>query len=302
MNIISASRRTDIPAFFGKWFIKRLQAGYFDNVNPFNPKQVRSVSLLSQDVAAFVFWTKYPQPFLPVIDELIKRGYFVIFQYTLNDYPEMFEPELPSLADKLESFKKLSNKIGKDRVLWRYDPVIFSSETSVSYHLEKIYYLAKQLSPYTNRLTLSLYDDYRKSSRRLQTLTGEQNLELNTDYQQYSDTVDEFCRRVKDIISDFKMDLYSCSDDVLASRGITPGACVDGRLISHYVDLPPSLISKDNNQRGRCLCSKSVDMGQYDSCSHFCIYCYAYSSREKVYENLRGKHFLDSSSLFRVYH
>src|SRR6056297_3462321 len=131
--IISASRRTDIPAFYSDWFMNRIREGYYFKVNPFNKNQKKGISLDSKEVDMIVFWSKYPEPMIEYIDELSSKGYNFYFQYTLNNYPEILEPRLPDLEKRIEVFKKLSEKIGKKRVIWRYDPIIISNKTPMEF-------------------------------------------------------------------------------------------------------------------------------------------------------------------------
>ena len=155
--IISASRRTDIPGFFVDWFMDRIREGYFTSVNPFNRSQHKVVSLKPEDVDCIIFWTKYPAPLLdqlPILDEL---GYRYYFQFTLNDYPDLFEPKVPPLPLHLDVFRELSEKIGKEKVIWRYDPIILSNLTSSEYHMEKFDYLTEHLTPYTDRVIISFW-------------------------------------------------------------------------------------------------------------------------------------------------
>ncbi|HHW18955.1 MAG TPA: DUF1848 domain-containing protein [Firmicutes bacterium] len=176
--IVSASRRTDIPAFFSNWFVERVKAGYFCVRNPFNPGQVKAYSLLPEDVDLIVFWTKNPQPLLPYLDLLDSLGYRYYFQFTLNDYPGILEPRVPPLNQRLDAFRKLSDRAGKERVIWRYDPIVLSSLTPSDYHLERIQNLAEQLTGYTDRLVISFLDFYGKVKRRLKRISQATGIEF----------------------------------------------------------------------------------------------------------------------------
>ena len=147
--IVSASRRTDIPAFHGDWFMKRVQGTYIQVPNPYNPAQISTVSLLPEHVDAFVFWTKNPGPFLPHLEELNQRGFQYYFTYTLNPYETDLEKYLPKLQTRLETFKTLAERLGPDRIQWRYDPVIMNEKYNEDFHLEKFGYLAEQLEGFT---------------------------------------------------------------------------------------------------------------------------------------------------------
>nr|HAR80093.1 hypothetical protein [Succinivibrionaceae bacterium] len=165
--IVSASRSTDIPAFYAKWFIERLKAGYVVWVNPFN-RQPSYVTF--KNCRVVVFWTKNPKPLLPLLDELDKRGIGYYFQFTLNDYDsEGFEPNVPSVDKRVETFKALSEKIGADRVIWRFDPLIITPEITPKVLLHKISVVSKKLYGLTHKLVFSFIDvdAYRKVQNNL---------------------------------------------------------------------------------------------------------------------------------------
>jgi hypothetical protein len=161
--IISASRSTDIPAFYGEWFMRRLEAGYARWVNPFSGK---STYVSFENARLFVFWSKNPLPFMPLLDELDRRGLHYYFHYTLNDYgKEGLEKDVPPLAERIETFKRLSDRIGKQRVLWRFDPLLITDTLSPERLLERIGHIGNQLSAYTERLTFSFVSLYAKTMK-----------------------------------------------------------------------------------------------------------------------------------------
>jgi hypothetical protein len=137
--IISASRRTDIIGLYTDWFIDKIKKGYCNVSNPYNRNQVTKVSLLPKDVDFFVFWTRYPKPILKHLNLLDKMGYKYYFMITLNNYPKEFEKYSPIKEKVVDSIKALSNKIGKDKVIWRYDPIIITDITNESWHLKNFY-------------------------------------------------------------------------------------------------------------------------------------------------------------------
>jgi hypothetical protein len=156
--IISASRRTDIPAFYSDWFMNRVREGYFYRVNPFNSNQISGFSLKPEDVDAICFWTKNPRPLKQHLDELDERGLNYYFQFTLNPYDQTFEPHVPSLEERIATFQELAGHIGPQRVVWRYDPVILSSDTPVPWHQEQVEQIAAQLKSATRRMVFSFCD------------------------------------------------------------------------------------------------------------------------------------------------
>ncbi|MCF6094772.1 DUF1848 domain-containing protein [Microaerobacter geothermalis] len=295
--IISASRRTDIPAFFGDWFMMRIEQGYFHRINPFNTKQVRRFSLLPDDLDAIVFWTKNPKPFLKHLNQLDGLGYRYYFQHTLNDYPEHFEPAMPSLSSRIETFKILSERLGPERVIWRFDPIIISSVTPMEYHLEKISYIAGKLKGYSGRLVISFLDFYGKVQTRLKALQNKYHLTFTdmTD-PQFADELGFMAKEIKQIADHNKFQVVTCAEAVDLDRfGIEHGMCIDAGLIQSIFGMNIKY-KKDKNQRDECLCTESVDMGAYNTCRFNCTYCYAVQSSQSVANTLK-KHRPDSASL-----
>lgn len=295
--IISASRRTDIPAFFGEWFSNRIKAGYFYRVNPYNPKQVKGFSLLPEDVDAFVFWTKNPRPFFSQLDLIEGMGFNYLFQYTLNDYPPVFEPGVPSVSQRLDSFKSLSDRIGPKRISWRYDPVILSSITPLEYHFEKVSKLVRELSGYTERLVISFLDFYGKVQKNLNQLAFAKGIRFE-DWLDGTNLglLDNFATQVQAIAKDNGIHTFTCSEAIdLQKYGISPGSCIDGGLINEVFGIRRGW-KKDPSQRKNCRCVVSVDMGVYDTCKFGCAYCYANTNNKTALKNDR-EHFPDSPVL-----
>jgi hypothetical protein len=276
MQIISASRRSDIPAFFADWFMTRIREGWFERVNPYNRRQTARVSLAPADVAAIVFWSKNPRPLLCHLDELEFRGYRYYVQFTLNPYDSSFEPGLPPLAERLDIFRELAGRIGPHRVIWRYDPVILSSVTPVPWHLERAEELAGVLEGSTERLTISFLDFYGRVGKRLQRLGGEQGIVCRDLVSPEAAGELEFLAEgLGRIARAHGLGVVSCSEEVdLGCFGISHGSCIDGELI-RQVRGEAGIFRRDRNQRPACRCAASVDMGRYDSCGYGCVYCYA---------------------------
>lgn len=299
--IISASRRTDIPAFYAEWFMTRVRAGYFYRVNPFNSSQVTGFSLKPEDVDAICFWSKNPQPLMKHLDELDERGLHYYFQFTLNPYNTIFEPNVPPLQERIETMVELAGRIGPERVVWRYDPVILSSITPVIYHLEKAEEIAGKVCTATSRLVFSFYDFYGKGQGRLnRALTGT-GIELD-DFTapEKSEALDIVTRGFKAIADRHCLQIFSCCEEVdLTEIGIGHGACIDGAKIRDLsgVNAPSK---KDRNQRKSCRCVESADMGIYNSCQFRCSYCYA-NFNEGIIESNCRKHYPDSPALLYEY-
>lgn len=292
--IISASRRTDIPAFFGDWFMKRIEAGHFDTINPFT-KQPRNISLLKENVDAIVFWTKNPEPFLQHIETLTKLGYNFYFQFTLNAYSKTFEPNVPVLERRIKTFQVLSKLIGKEKVIWRYDPIILGSETPALFHIDKIASISEELKGYTDRLTISFLDFYGKVQGNMTKLYKDKCIStfdiLNPSH---SNELHSISDAVKTACAKNNMEAFTCAESFdFIQYGIKHGSCIDGLLINKLFNLQKPF-KKDASQRKECLCSQSVDMGVYNTCNFKCTYCYANSPNDII----AIKQDINSRSLF----
>jgi len=290
--IISASRRTDVPAFYSDWFMKRVEAGYCDVPNPFNPKQVTDVSLKPEDVEVIVFWTRNASPLLPHLNELQLKGYRSIFLFTVMNNPRAVDPRCPSLKEAMAAFKTLSDRIGPERVIWRYDPLVFSNTTSPDFHKKTYETIARELQGYTIRSIMSVVNVYRKARQRL-TALREKGVELT---ECEGEAFAELMRFMACAALENGMALSSCAQDRdLMAYGILPGQCIDDHFIEEVFGLEVNH-TKDPSQRKACGCVISKDIGMYDTCLYGCAYCYATTSFDKAKENYR-KHDPDAPSL-----
>ena len=286
--IISVSRRTDIPALYSQWFMNRIRAGYCLVPNPFNPSQISRVSLAREDVDVIVFWTRNPRPLLQYLTELDDRGYPYYMLFTLMANPREIDPGLPPVDSTIKTFQDLSQRIGPDRVIWRYDPIFLTSITDLDFHQRTYRHIAGALKGYTKRSILSLAHLYRKIQKRLRELEkrGVQLLEQKD--------LASLMGSLAEIATQNGMVIQSCADE-LNLPGITHGRCVDGELISKVFGLNLEL-KKDSCQRKQCGCVESKDIGMYESCPCGCVYCYATTSIERARANHR-MHDPRSSSL-----
>jgi len=263
--ILSVSRRTDIPAFYSEWFINRIREGFVMVRNPVNYRGISKISLSPDVVDCIVFWSKNPAPLLPYLDEIARR-YTFYNQFTLNAYGTNIEPNLPSLRERLDTFRLISEKYGKERIIWRYDPVMLTGQYSADWHLRNFAYIADNLKGYTNSCVFSFVDIYNKIKTNLKAenagrLTQTEMLVL----------AGEFSR----IACTNEIALKTCAEEIdLAQYGIEHSSCIDPVLISKLTGYDISAL-KDPNQRDTCGCVESVDIGQYNTCRHGCVYCYA---------------------------
>jgi hypothetical protein len=283
--IISASRRTDIPAFYSGWLMGRLKSGFADVVNPFNPNQQRRVDLGPESVDVIVFWTRNARPLLkhlPLMDEM---GYGYYFLYTITGYPKVLEENLPPLQSAIGTFKRLSDSVGPERVIWRYDPTIISSITDPDYHKRNFENIARSLSHHTRRVIISFVDMYKKVERRLRKISENHGIDfLNVETQLVTDLSSD----LRKIAVSNDLEIQSCAESTdFSAAGIRPGKCIDNDLMnsSFNLNLP---YRKDTHQRKACLCTASVDIGAYDTCGYRCVYCYANSSFERAAAKLKG--------------
>jgi hypothetical protein len=326
--IISASRSTDIPAFYAKWFFNRLERGYCVWYNPFN-QQPMYVSFKNCKVV--VFWTKNPAPIIPYLSELDKRGIHYYFQITLNDYEkEGFEPNVPAIEERIETFKLLSSLIGKEKVIWRFDPLIVTPQLTPRMLLSKIWNLGNRLKGYTDKLVFSFVDvkAYRKVQNNLvkespyYTKENVNEAEL-TDAQRLE--IVEGLVKLRDIWKQdgWNLHLATCAEDIdLTKFDIEHNCCIDRELMKRlfaddkelvfylhtgklperdmFGEIPPipkaTKDLKDKGQRKSCGCMISKDIGMYNTCRHFCVYCYANTSKECVLRN-KEKHHEESESI-----
>ncbi len=292
--IISASRSTDIPAFYSKWLIDKFKRGYLIKRNPFNNKP-QYIDL--KNVRVIVFWTKFAAPIMKHLEFFDGLGINYYFLYTVNDYPE-YEPFLPSLDLRIENFLALSQRLGKQRVLWRFDPLILSQNISARELLNRIYNVGEKLHRHTTRLIFSFVElNYRKVQINLR----KNNLVF---VQPSVDVQKEIVAELKKMTGKWQIELRSCASKIdFSDLGIKPNKCIDDELMVKlwpddkklmdflgYSPLFPYKTSprlKDKGQRPHCLCVYSKDIGKYNTCPHGCVYCYANSSRQKALENFK---------------
>jgi hypothetical protein len=282
--IISASRRTDIPAFYAEWLINRVRAGFCTVPNPFNPRQVSRVSLRPEDVDAVVFWTRDPKSLLGRLAELDERGFRYYFQYTILANPRILDPGTPPVEEAVSTFRSLADHVGSDRVVWRYDPIIITDETPEAYHLDRMASIAATLRGYTKRLVISLVDIYPHVEARRR-LLGKEGRAIKLSREPL--TADGI-RSMAGIAAANALEITSCAEDLkMMKQEIRPGKCVDDQLIEKVFGITVTH-QKDPHQRPACGCVVSKDIGVYDTCAFRCLYCYATRNVVAAERNLRN--------------
>ena len=285
--IISASRRTDIPTYYSEWFFNRLREGYVLVRNPMNARQISRISLSPEAVDGIVFWTKNPVPMLSRLGELEPYPYY--FQFTLTAYGRDMEPNLPGKNGVLiPAFQELSRMAGRERVVWRYDPIFLSDRYTVEYHCRYFRVLAAKLGEYTEKCTVSFLDFYRSTARNMRSL----HIREMTAAQQR-----EMMERFSEIAGEYGLYIDTCSEAIsLEDLGVSHASCVDRERLERIGGYRLN-VGRDRNQREECGCAASVDIGAYDTCGNGCLYCYATDSPPRAAERVRA-HRPDSPILF----
>lgn len=284
--ILSVSRRTDIPNYYADWFINRIKEGYVYVKNPMNAHQISKIDIFPEVVDCIVFWTKNPENMIERLDELNEYKYY--FQFTLTGYGKDIEPNIPDKKEYiLPTFKKLSEKIGKDRAIWRYDPIIINKKYTIDYHIRAFEEIARNLYGYTKKVIISFVDLYDKTKRNM----SEFNIsELS------GDDMCIIAKKVAAIARKYNLEIESCAEQIeLKNIGIKHGHCIDQNLIEDILGCKLK-VSKDKNQREECGCIESIDIGSYNTCFNGCKYCYANFSDVSV-KNNRGKYNVNSPLL-----
>lgn len=278
--IISASRRTDIPAFYTKWFMKRIEAKELLIRNPIYYHQVSQIDLSPEVIDCIIFWTRNAKPLIPYLDTLDNLGYKYYFQYTITAYSQQWEKNNPPIEQKLDTFIELSQKLGKEKVIWRYDPIFLNNkELSINYHIESFEKIANKLYKYTDKCVTSFLDTYKKIEKKLK------------EFQIYSPLANEkeldtLLATISTIASKYNLSITTCSEEKnLSKYNISIGKCIDTELIEKITNKKFKNPKKDPNQRECCGCITSIDIGAYNTCLHGCQYCYATYNTEQTKNN-----------------
>lgn len=273
--IIQTGSRTDIPAFYSRWFLNRLEEGYVMVRNPYNPSAVTRYDLNPEVVDMILFCTKNPAPMLPHMDKLKDYGQF--WFVTLTPYGKDIEPNMPDKRNIIKSFKELSDIVGPDAVTWRYDPILVDENYTVERHLTAFETIARELSGYTRECVISFVDLYKKVQRNypeLKAVTYKDRLKLGA--------------HMKEIADHFGMNLKTCGEgDELAPYGADCSGCMTietyERALGEKLNVPSF-----KPVRKECACFLGNDIGAYDTCGHLCRYCYANTNADLVKQNMQS--------------
>ena len=273
--ILSVSRRTDIPNYYSGWFYNRIKEGFLYVRNPMNAHQVSRIDLSPELVDCIVFWTKNPLPMMDRLGELREYPYY--FQFTLTGYGKDIEPGLPDKRTVLiEAFRELSRRIGKEKVIWRYDPILFTERYTEAYHVRAFGEIGGALRGYTDRVVISFVDLYAKTKKNMKGIGM---------VDQEKEMLVKFASELSQIAGQNGMKIASCAESIdLASCGIEHNSCIDKQLVERIIGCKINVL-KDKNQRKECGCIESVEVGTYHTCQNGCKYCYANDSVGRVREN-----------------
>lgn len=274
--IISASRRTDIPAFYSDWLVNRLREGYVLTRNPMNYGQVSKILLTPEVVDCIVLWTKDAKHIMDKLKDIDDLGYTYYFQFTLTPYGKDIEPYLRDKEKIIDTFIELSERIGKAKLLWRYDPIILNQTLTKEYHLEQFEYLCSRLRDYTDICTISFVDIYSKLSK---TVKNQVLREIT------KEEMTKLAAGLAGISRRYGIELRSCCEKLdLEELGLKHGRCIDKTVIERICGC--NLKTKaETTQREGCMCIQSIDIGTYNTCRHGCLYCYANYSYPAVEQN-----------------
>lgn len=272
--IVSASYKTDIPAFYGEWFRRRLDAGYCLMRNPYGG-QVYRVGLRPEDVDAFVFWTKNAGPFLDTLDDVRRRGYAFAVQYAINGYPREIEWSVTEASRAVEHMKRISASFGPRAAVWRYDTIVTSSITDLGFHRENFERLARMLDGTTDEVVVSFLQVYKKTRRNMDAAGRLFGFTWSDPDMGMKRTL---LRDLSALASSHGMALTVCTQPDLLIEGVAGEArCIDAIRLSEIAGR--WIAAKLKGVREGCACYQSRDIGEYDTCPHGCVYCYAVSNR-----------------------
>lgn len=290
-RIISVSRRTDIPAFYGDWFMCRLDEGFAGVVSPFGGRRY-IVPLRPEDVVCFVFWSKNFNPFLENLKIIDSLGYKFYFNYTITSMPGIFENDVDKPV-AIESLKKLSRTYSPRHINWRFDPIIISDVTNRDFYVRTFAELASELHGFVERCYISFVTNYSKVKRNFEEFernTGVKIINCSEDFKI------DLANELADIAKHHSIQIYSCCGDYLTKTDkIRKAHCIDGGIIESLF-FPEGLKYREKPTRKECGCTESSDIGAYDTCPHGCVYCYANMHKSKA-RKAYDKHEKDSAFL-----
>jgi hypothetical protein len=289
-RIISVSRRTDIPAFYGDWFMARLEDGFAGVLHPFGGQKY-VVSLKPEDVTCLVFWSKNFTPFLENLKTIESMGYKFYFNYTVTGLPGIFEANVHKRS-AIDTLKLLSRTYSPQHINWRFDPIIISSICGRDFLISAFEKLACEFEGFVRRCYFSFVCEYNKVKRNFEQLRSSTGIEIIETSQDFKIDLAE---ELADIAEHHGIQMFACCGDYLIGDKIKKAHCIDGSIIESFF-FPKGLGYVEKPTRDQCGCAESTDIGTYDTCPHGCVYCYANANKSRAYEAF-ARHDKDSAFL-----
>lgn len=285
-HVISASRRTDIPGFYSDWFVTRLKAGFVYVEQPYNRKIMR-VSLKPEDISAIFFWSKNYRPMLNKLDAIERTTRNLFFHFTITANKEL-EFNTPDHREAIQDYIFIARRYSPDHIIWRYDPICITDKLSYEMHEERFLECAGLLKGYVKRCIVSFVQPYKKALANFKKYTDHTIADLSADLKR------DYAERLAEKAAAFGIQLYACCNDHLLSDRIYKGSCIDGLYLSSL--FKASIDIRSAATRKECGCTKSLDIGAYDTCAHECVYCYANVDKNKA-RSIQQKHDPEWNSL-----
>src|SRR5205085_672844 len=278
--IVSASYRTDIPAFYADWFLRRLRAGYCRVANPYGGGTYE-VALISDAVDGFVFWTRNMRPLMADLDEVRRIAPFVV-QFTLTGYPRALESSVIAVPEAVAQLRELRHRFGPRAAVWRYDPLVFAAGMDAEMHAAGFAALAQALAGTVNEVVLSVMTPYRKSRRNLDRAARRHGFAWHDPPTEEKQTL---LARLAGVAIEHGLAPTLCSQPELLVPGLGEARCIDAERLSDIAERP--IAARESGNRPGCRCALSRDIGAYDTCPHGCVYCYAVGDRDRAVANFR---------------
>ena len=288
--IVSASYRTDIPAFYGRWFMNRLEAGFCRVMNPYGGAPSR-VPLTRAAVDGFVFWSRNLAPFLGPLDEVKRRGFPFILQTTITGYPRALEASVPAAAQAAAQLRAAAERFGSRTTVWRYDPILLTSIAETDWHFANFARLAGELRGATDEVVVSFADFYAKTATNLAAAAERCGFTWRDPDREEKRAL---LRRLASVAAEHGMALTLCTEPDLAEPLVPAARCIDAERLSDIAGRP--IVAREKGNRPGCACAESRDIGAYDSCPQGCVYCYAVRNGSAVRRN-RGRHDVEGEAL-----
>ena len=271
-QVLSVSRRTDIPAFYGAWLVNRLKAGHVFVRQPYSGKMQR-VSLAPQDLSAIVFWSKNYGPLLPLLETIEQSTKHLFFHVTITANREL-ELNVPDHREVIRDYRYLARRCGPERLVWRYDPICITDKLSFAAQEERFVQCAELLKGYARRCIISFVQPYKRALSNLRNYTDDTLFDVSEEMKQ------EYAERLAVRAEQYGITLFACCNDYLLSEKIRKASCIDGARLSALFQVAVDM--RLAATRKECACTRSIDIGAYDTCAHGCVYCYANSDKNRA--------------------